>query len=158
MKGRDISVLGKGLKVGLSPALQQMAMCGSDGENGHPGRLQGLRSSWSSARVRSIVVSRCSRCSRAARSVSRASRTDHTANTMDAPRKMAGRTRPHTSRRWAATTASTLRVKEVVLILLLLLATWGQVRRKKESPMIAQGAPQGFLDPLAETRASGRHR
>ena len=29
MTGRDIAVLGKGLKVGIAPAIKQMAMCGS---------------------------------------------------------------------------------------------------------------------------------
>ena len=49
-----------------------------------------------------------------------------------------------------------------VVMLLLLPATWGIAPPKnvpeKESPMTNHEAPQGFLDPLAETRASGRHR
>ena len=97
MKGRDIAVLGKGLKVGISPALQQMAMCGSDGEDGHPGRLQGLRSFWSSATVRSITSIRSSRRARSASRASRTSAAVHRIQTIIAPKKTARPSGPATT-------------------------------------------------------------
>ena len=143
MKGRDISVLGKGLKVGISPALQQMAMCGSDSKDGQPGRLQGLRSSWSSARVRSSALTRVSSGSTPFWTID----TTPKARTAPVSAPVKRMTIPH---RFALRFSSSS-----VVMLLLLPATWGIAPPKnvpkKESPMIATELPQGFLDPLAET-------
>ena len=157
MKGRDIAVWGKGLKVGISPALQQMAMCGSDGENGHPGRASGpsfvLELGQGALDRGQPLLQMLARRAERVEGVEEGPHGEYDGRAEKDGREEA----PHVPA-VGGDDGFDATGKGGGTHALAFARDLGSGPSQKGKPHDCCGAPQSFLDPLAETRASGRHR